>query len=139
MLLSDQQHIAISMLANGATHADIANKCGVDRRTVTRWRKHPAFAAQLEEACACVEEYAGHRMRALGAVALEQLAKMAVDPSTPATARVRILERLLEQSGLRPASRALDVGEMDEAAVIELVASLPPDLVAEAARRQGAA
>jgi len=133
--LSPEQLTAVSMLANGATHADVADQLGIDRRTVARWRSRPDFANALEEATREVEEYASHRMRALGAVALAQLAKMAVDPKVPATSRVRICERLLELSQLRPADRTKEIADMDREDVVELVASLGSDIVREAAQR----
>ena len=135
MGLSDHQHTAIAMLANGATHADVARHLGINRRTVTRWRKRPDFASRLEDATREVEEYASHRMRSLGAVALNQLAKMATDPKVPAMARVRICERLLDLSQLKPADRSKDIADMDRDDVVELVTSLGGDIVLEAARR----
>lgn len=133
--LSEQQQSAITMLANGATHADVARHLGVNRRTVGRWRKRPDFAQRLEDATREVEEFASHRMRTLGAVALNQLAKMATDPKMPAMARVRVCERLLEMSQLQPADRSKEIADMNEEDVIELVTSLGSAIVAEAARR----
>lgn len=135
MPLTEEQRTAIALLANGATHADVAATLGTTRATVGKWRARPDFAAELEEVTRRVEEYASHRMRALGAVALHQLAKMATDPATPANARVRICEKLLELSQLRPADRTKDIADMDEGDVIDLVVQLGPRIVEEASRR----
>lgn len=135
MPLTEEQRTAIALLANGATHADVAEVLGTTRATVGTWRARPDFASALEDQTRQVEEYASHRMRALGAVALQQLAAMATDPATPANARVRICEKLLELSQLRPADRTKDIADMDEADVVDLVVQLGPRIIEEAARR----
>jgi hypothetical protein len=49
MNIQPRQQQAIALLAAGGRSAATAAVCGVDRRTLYRWRKQPAFAAAVQQ------------------------------------------------------------------------------------------
>jgi hypothetical protein len=68
-LLSVRQLAALRLLARGHGSQRVADHLGVNRHTIARWKREPAFAAELERSVAALTESAlrlrsGSRMHA---------------------------------------------------------------------------
>ena len=50
--LTPRQRAALAWLIEGATVSAVADRLGVERRTVGRWKKHPRFVAEVDRLCA---------------------------------------------------------------------------------------
>ena len=89
--LSIQQQNAIDLLVTGCSDRETADKAGVTRSTVTRWRLyHPAFRAELNAQRAAVWGQARERLRALIPEAVEAIAEAIRDPSNPDRAKLAL-------------------------------------------------
>ena len=51
-VLTPRQRAALAWLIEGATVSAVADRLGVERRTVGRWKKHPRFVAEVDRLCA---------------------------------------------------------------------------------------
>lgn len=63
--LDDRQRRAVDLLAAGVTASEVAAQLGVDRVTVWRWRREPAFIAELNARRVELWEASRDRFRAL--------------------------------------------------------------------------
>jgi hypothetical protein len=81
--ISERQQIAIEGLLEGLTHAEAAERAGVHRVTVSKWRaRHPGFRAELNRRRQELNEQRVARLRQLDATALDAVAAQ-LDASDP--------------------------------------------------------
>ena len=98
--LSVAQFHAIELLLRGTSVQLIAKTCGVNRRTIHRWRtEDPTFRAELERAREEVWADSIERMRILVSRSLDVLDEQLDDDYD--RARVRAAGMVLNHSGLR--------------------------------------
>src|SRR5262245_32806396 len=90
LAVKPQHEAAIAVLAAGGTQQDAATAAGVSRETVSRWHKHPGFAARLNEHQATAVQ--DHNLR------LARLRGKALD----------VVEESLDAGDARVALRVLD-------------------------------
>jgi hypothetical protein len=96
--LGRKQEVAIAALLSQRSIDEAARACGVGARTLLRWLKLPAFNAAYREARrAAVSQSVARLQQATGA-AVSTLLKVMVDPSTPASTRVRAADSVLDHS-----------------------------------------
>jgi hypothetical protein len=89
--LSVQQQNAIDLLVTGCSDRETADKVGVTRSTVTRWRLyHPAFRAELNAQRAAVWGQAREKLRALIPEAVDILADSIRDTTKPDRAKLAL-------------------------------------------------
>jgi hypothetical protein len=98
--LSPKQRRAVcALLATGDVTA-AAKEASVNRATLYRWLKEPAFLAAVREAEADALDELSRLLVRLGRTAVATIAKAMSDPITPAATRVRAadvaLSRLLQ-------------------------------------------
>jgi len=70
---------------------------GIGKRTLMRWLKLPEFQAAYREARRAVFSQSSARLQQVSSAAVSTLCKIMVDPSAPASARVRAADRILER------------------------------------------
>ena len=63
--LSAEQHRAMELLLLGQSTTQVAAKLGVDRKTLYRWRRHPAFQADFNRRQIEMSESTDQRLRRL--------------------------------------------------------------------------
>lgn len=121
--LTIQQQNAIDILVTGCSDKDTADKVGVTRSTVTRWRLyHPAFQAELNAQRAAVWGTAKEKLRSLIPEAVDILAQALRDPNNEDRAKLAL--DLIKAVG---ASNELDhVGSIDPEAIIKADATVSP-------------
>jgi hypothetical protein len=89
--ISVQQRNAIDLLITGCSDRETADKVGVTRSTVTRWRLyHPAFIVELNVQRAAVWGQAREKLRALIPEAVDVLAASIRDPTNPDRAKLAL-------------------------------------------------
>jgi transposase len=69
--LNQNQLLAISLVAQGVSGKDIANKLNVAKETVSRWKKTPEFQAEVNKLLKEYREETQHKLRSLVNMALE--------------------------------------------------------------------
>ena len=107
--LSERQKTAIELLLQGGTDAQVAQQIGVDRVTVFRWRKNPAFAREMERQRARLWEQSAGRLHSMVDPALDILQKqLAGDDPKTALRAAAILLRFANPSRLARPARASD-------------------------------
>lgn len=121
--LTIQQQNAIDILVTGCSDKDTADKVGVTRSTITRWRLyHPAFQAELNAQRAAVWGTAKEKLRSLIPEAVDILAQALRDPNNEDRAKLAL--DLIKAVG---ASNELDhVGSIDPEAIIKADATVSP-------------
>jgi hypothetical protein len=86
--LPANQQAAIALLLTGANNGDVAAACGVDRRTLYRWRhRDPNFIRELRRQRAELLDNANDRFRYLLSNALSALELQVADPYAPTSHR----------------------------------------------------
>ncbi len=89
--LSIQQMNAIDMLVTGSSDKEVAEKVGVDRSTVTRWRNyHPAFIAELNAQREAVWGAAKEKLRSLMPDAVDVVSEAIRDRENPDRVKVAL-------------------------------------------------
>ncbi len=89
--LTIEQQNAIDLLITGCSDREAAEKVGVTRSTVTRWRLyHPAFRAELNMQRAQVWGVAREKLRALVPEAVDIVADAIRDPTNPDRAKLAL-------------------------------------------------
>lgn len=119
--LSTEQAQAIVLLSEGLGVTTVAERVGVDRRTIWRWRQAPHFLAELQRRR---EDLLDHGARTLASVVPDATAALAAivrDPSADATVRLRAAEAILDRVGLGPTQRVEVVEADPEARLLELL------------------
>ena len=105
-----QQH-AIEVLLIGGSDQQAADKAGVSRSTVTKWRnnRESAFAEALAKAREDMRRRQGARLQAAGALAVRALEEGVKDTRSP-SARIAAARAILDQ-GLK--ASASESGELE--------------------------
>ena len=82
---------AIDLLVTGSSDKEVADKVGVDRSTVTRWRNyHPAFIAELNVQREALWGTAKEKLRSLMPEAVDVVAEAIRDNENPNRVKVAI-------------------------------------------------
>jgi hypothetical protein len=71
---------------------------GVGKQTLIRWLKIPQFQDAYREARRAAVSQSNARMQQASSAAVSTLFKIMMDPSAPASARVRAADRILERA-----------------------------------------
>ena len=105
---------AIVALLSQRTTDDAARVAGISPSTLMRWLKEPAFQRAYREARRSAFSQSIARLQQASSTAVTALLKVMVDPATPASARVRAADIVLNH-----ASHAIELEEI-EARLTEL-------------------
>jgi transposase-like protein len=116
---------AVTALLTQRNVEEAAKAVGIAPRTLLRWMKEPEFQGAYREAKRNAYSHAVGRLQQGATAAATTLLKVMLDPSTPASVRVRAAECVMNQS-----SKAIEIEDV-EARVAELERS------AESARERG--
>ena len=112
--LGRKQEEAIAALLSQRSIEDAARACGVGARTLIRWLKLPEFSVAYREARRATFSQSIARLQQATSAAVSTLLKVMVDPSTPASTRVRAADSVLDHS-----AKAIEIEDI-EARVAEL-------------------
>jgi DNA-binding transcriptional MerR regulator len=105
---------AIVALLTQRTTDEAARVAGISPSTLMRWQKEPAFQRAYREARRSAFSQSVARLQQASSTAVTALLKVMVDPATPASARVRAADIVLNH-----ASNAIELDEI-EARLTEL-------------------
>ena len=106
--LGRKQEDAIAALLSQRSIEDAARACGVGTRTLIRWLKLPEFSAAYRDARrAAVSQSVARLQQATGA-AVSTLLKVMIDPSTPASTKVRAADSVLDHS-----AKAIEIEDLE--------------------------
>jgi hypothetical protein len=89
---------AILALLSSRTVEEAAGVAGVDARTLHRWLKEPAFLVSFREAKRAAFSQAIARLHQMTSAAVTTLGKVMVDPTTPASTKVRAADTILNHT-----------------------------------------
>ena len=96
--LSTEQHRAMELLLAGQSATQVATRLGLDRRTLYRWRHHPAFQAELNRRQLEMSEATDQRLRRLAEKAASVIEKKLDEGSLlAATTLLRLVQVLPPQ------------------------------------------
>jgi transposase-like protein len=88
---------AIAALASGSTRTEAAEKAGVDRRTLHRWRNQdPEFIAALNGLRSEAAEQVENELRGLATEAVATIRTLMSDSQAPAAVRLKAAWSVLE-------------------------------------------
>lgn len=90
-----RKEATIAALLSQRNHEEAARAAGVSKRTLNRWLKIPEFEAAYLEARRAAMRQANARLQQGASAAVSALLKVMLDPSTPASARVRAADCIL--------------------------------------------
>ena len=93
--LSPRQYKALRALLTEKTVGDAAAVAGIGETTIYRWLNENPFRAALAQAEGEAVAAAGRRLAALAESALDTVADVMANPTTPAPVRVRACEVIL--------------------------------------------
>jgi transposase-like protein len=127
--LTAAQGQAILLLVEGYGISTIAERVGVDRTTLLRWRRAPTFAAEYERAR---EETHDRGIRVLQAAigqAVGAIVEIVRDPEVDPGVRLRAAEAILDRVGLAPTARVEVVDGDPEARLRELLGLAGPNVI----------
>jgi DNA-binding CsgD family transcriptional regulator len=79
--LSEKQNRALDLLAEGMSDTEVATVINIDRRTIYRWRRRPAFRRELQRLRTELREVATDRLHLLLPAAFEVLTRQMADPA----------------------------------------------------------
>lgn len=138
--LTPMQRQVIAAYCTGTSWKEIARQLDMPRSTLSAWRRDPRYAAALEEALEEVRVTAGQRLRANLGRLVDEAIRLALDPETTDSAKVRMLTTLIDRGSEvedRPGRRQ-GVGRLlRDRRVVEALAELPPEARAATARVLG--
>lgn len=92
-----KKEAAIAALLTQRNLEEAARAAGIGKRTLLRWMKLPEFKKASLEARRAVFSQSSARLQQVSSAAVSTLCKIMVDPSAPASARVRAADRILER------------------------------------------
>ena len=109
---------AIAALLTQRNLEEAARAAGIGKRTLMRWLKLPEFKAASLEARRAVFSQSNARLHQVSSAAVSMLCKIMVDPSAPASARVRAADRILERGkqGLENEDLEVRLAALEQAA-----------------------
>jgi hypothetical protein len=113
-ILGRKQEEAIAALLSQRSIEEAARACGVGARTLIRWLKLPEFNTAYRDARRAAVSQSVARLQQATSAAVTTLLKVMVDPSTPASAKVRAADSVLDH-----AAKAIEIEDI-EARVAEL-------------------
>ena len=128
----DAYREAANRRAVGQTFATIAEALGVDVSTLRKWRREPAYQRIAQGIASEVEELTVERMRGAANVAVDCLLSIMTDPKSSTSARANAAMFVWRESGMSAAKEAQNVDDMSEDDVVDLLRTLPPELLARA-------
>jgi len=99
----------ITALLTHRNHEEAARAAGVSRSTLNRYQKMPKFKLAYLEARREAMVQANARLQQASSAAVSTLVKVMVDPSTPASARVRAADCILARANQGLENEDLDV------------------------------
>jgi transposase-like protein len=97
--LGRKKEAAVQALLSSRNVEEAARAAGVTPRTLYRWQKEPAFEAACREARRAVVSQANARLQQATGVAAATIVKVMVDPTVPASVRIRASECVLNHAG----------------------------------------
>lgn len=106
--LGRKQEEAIAALLTQRNTEEAARAVGVAPKTLLRWMKLPEFQAADREARRAAFAQSIARLQQASSAAASTLLKVMVDPSTPASTRVRAAESVLTH-----AAKAIEIEDLD--------------------------
>lgn len=89
---------AIAALLTQRNIEEAARAAGIGKQTLIRWLKLPEFQAAYREARRAAVSQSNARLQQASSAAVSTLLRIMVDPSAPASARVRAADRILERA-----------------------------------------
>ena len=89
---------AVLALLTNRNVEDAAKSVGIDATTLMRWMKVPEFDAAYREAKRAAFAQTVARLHQMSSAAASTLGKVMVDPSSPASTRVRAAESILNHT-----------------------------------------
>lgn len=94
--LTPKRRLAIEALAIGLSPMEAAKRAGVNRSTLYRWRRDPAFAAELRRVDAEAMARLGRGIMALSSAAIVAIAR-ALQEGQPMAVRLRAAQLVAER------------------------------------------
>ena len=104
-----KKEAAIAALLSQRNQEEAAQTAGVSKRTLNRWLGMPAFQAAYRDARRAAMSQANARLQQTASAAVSALLKVMVDPSTPASVRVRAADCVLARGNQGLENEDLDV------------------------------
>ena len=114
---------AVAALLTQRNQEEAARAVGIGTATLLRWQKEPEFQAAYRAARRAAHAQSVARLQQATSAAVTTLLKVMVDPSTPASTKVRAADSVLDHS-----AKAIELEDID-ARVAEL------ERAAEAAKK----
>jgi hypothetical protein len=112
--LGRKQEEAIAALLSHRSIEEAAHACKLGPRTLIRWLKLPEFSVAYREARRAAVSQSVARLQQSTGAAVSTLLKVMVDPSTPASTRIRAADSVLDH-----AAKGIELEDI-EARVAEL-------------------
>ena len=108
-----RQQLAIEVLLIGGTDQQAAEKAGVSRSTVTKWRNDPgsAFAEELERAREEMRKRQNARLQAAGSLAVRAVEEVVKDARNP-SARISAARTIMDQGVKANESEELETSKL---------------------------
>lgn len=121
-ILGRKQEEAIAALLSQRSVEDAARVAGIGTRTLLRWLKLPEFQSAYRQARRDAFGQAVARLQQATSAAAATLLKIMVDPSTPASVRVRAADSVFNHS-----AKAIEIEDIEErVAALEQAAAGAP-------------
>lgn len=128
----DAYREAANRRAVGQPYAAIADALGVNVSTLRKWRRDPAYQRVALEVSSEIEELTVERMRGAANIAVDCLISIMTDKKSSTSARANAAMFVWRESGMSAAKEAQNVDDMSEDDVVDLLRTLPADLLARA-------
>jgi transposase-like protein len=109
-----KKEAAIATLLTQRNTEEAAKSIGIAPNTLLNWLKQPEFDAEYRKACRAAHNQSTARLQQATSAAVTTLLKVMVDPSTPASTKVRAADSVLNHS-----AKAIEIEDI-EARVTEL-------------------
>jgi hypothetical protein len=103
--LTPKQEHALSLILARKTGREAAEACGVDERTVSRWRRLPAFQEAMEERLREITAAGVGRLRAGVDDAIQVYLDCVADKSADWKDRLKAADAILDRVGISPTTR----------------------------------
>ena len=107
--LGPKKTAAILALLSSRTDEEAARAVNVDPKTLSRWKKQPAFASALRKAEKASFSQTIRSLNQLAGAAVTTIGKVMLDPKTPAATKVRAADSVLSYT-----AKGMDVAEMED-------------------------